>query len=92
MCCGNCEEFDPCKGDKGFCPRIYWPYDVMYINEQWFCKDFAIAKKYRDDYRVNKKSRPADKCLLEQLKRLGVKKHSAMISDCVMLTSTSSHK
>lgn len=90
VCCANCEEFDPTKPGYGFCPGIYWPYDLLEINEDWFCKNFVLARKYQDKYRVDKKSRPAEQGIIEQLKRLGVKSRSAMnTSDCVMLTSTS---
>ena len=90
LCCGNCEEFKTHENGWGYCPEIYWPYDINRIKEQSFCVNFVLAKRFRDEYRVDKKSRDKSQCLLERIRKQGIRRRSAMnTSDCVMLTSTS---
>jgi hypothetical protein len=78
FCCGNCENFEDGKPEttnqNGFCPNIYWTYDINRTHSKCFCRDFTIAKRFNNKYRVDMKSRPAEKGFIAQIQKAGLKK------------------
>ena len=92
LCCGNCEEFDPSgyPAGKGYCPAIYWRYDLLNLRDHWFCRNFQLAQRFRAQYRVDKKKRDPEDGIISVLLRKGVRRRSGLnTSDSVMITSTS---
>lgn len=87
LCCGNCKEFEPSKKKEGwgFCPGIYWPYNILSIKEQSFCRNFELKKRLAKEYEVSRKSRPKKEGLIERITTAGIRKRSAMISDSIMM-------
>lgn len=92
VCCGNCDNYDagnyPHSGKKprtdkrGFCPNIYWPYNINWVSDGWFCRDdFKVATRLADTHKADWKSREGQEDVIDDLKRRKVKRRSAMISD-----------
>lgn len=88
ICCGNCEEFEEWKKDKakGFCPAMYWRYNLSWVCRTSYCSTwFRLAKRFQDEYKIKIGSRKKEECLVERLKNAGRKEVLGIISDCVML-------
>jgi len=92
VCCGNCDHYDagnyprtgkePKTDKKGFCPNIYWPYNINWVSNTWFCRDkFAVATRFIDTHKPNWEGRKDQKGIVEELLNRGIKKQSAMIGD-----------
>lgn len=87
--CANCEYYEPHKNDpekgKGFCPKIYWSYNILTILPHFFCRpNFRLAERFRANFRIDWKTRKNNKCLIKAIEDGGIKKRSAMLGDDVL--------
>lgn len=85
MCCGNCNEFETGKEPFGFCPAIYWKYNVSKTHRNFWCRHFELRINLSKTYKVNKKSRKPETDLITIFKEKSIAEQPAMINDSVML-------
>lgn len=85
--CCNCQEYEPGSGNNnGYCPLIYWRYNLMFnIKETYYCKEFRIKLKWAKKYFADTHSRNPKACLIYRITVVhGVKRTPGMISDAPM--------
>jgi hypothetical protein len=82
-CCCNCVEYDAGEnGAKGYCPLIYWRYDLaLKMDDHWFCREIKIKQKWQHKYFIDVHSRPKEDGIIYKIENAGVKRSPGMISD-----------